>query len=823
MRIIIGLCLVVAIWSVSTDACARLYLTRKADSLVVAENPFEKSRRAQLELKALTKDIKPGSGFRKKLEAATAKITESSNALSRQAQAPRQLTEPSVSENGQFLALAISSMAGAKVTGKYGVLVDFTRGEMLSSNSGMLYFEGNRLMKSDISDPANPVQYWLDRDTLQIIERIDLPAGEIYMGTERGYLKTLSTPTEKMPANRNISLYRFRNGEYEKVGSYPLINGTVSADGSMISGTRLNNKAAPTVAVYDVESGSLVMNIAVNGTFTYIDSRSRLLISYMDFDPANPGVNFNLRIIDVRTGAEIHDLPGQGGSFQVDDSGRRMMVVQYSGVVKFIDLTSYQVLGQDAAFYVKPGDITGGTLIPVKIGGGDFFVIGSDSGISKLISAKERRVIADIYADENDWAVVAVDGRVDGTQGAFNKLQWREYDVHGQVIGQASLDTMFDNFFTPGLLPTLMHGPVGTESKIKMQIASTPHVTLTGPLEEINSAQATVSVVATAKGDPIKVILVYVNDKLVSGDYRGLIVSGKGSSFTVPLVAGRNVIAAKAITQNNYESSLARLEVFYDARASLGDMHILAVGLDQYKNTAYNLNYATADARSFVEAVRFAASDIFNRIRVHELYDADATRETLIETLKVIADQSKPEDVFVLFYAGHGVMSDDKRYYLALHNVMQLYGRDDLLSSEGLSADELKVLTSDVSAQKQMIILDACQSGAAVETFAVRGVAEEKAIVQLARSSGAVLLASTGTEQYASEFDALGHGVFTYALLEALSGQADGGQRDNKITIKELEAYLNDSIPVLTDKYHGSPQYPRSLSRGQDFPLVMVK
>ncbi|MBT3428720.1 MAG: CHAT domain-containing protein [Gammaproteobacteria bacterium] len=823
MRIIIGLCLVVAVWSVSTDACARLYLTRKVDSLV-AENPIEKSIRAQRELNALTANIKPGKAFSKKLAAATAKVAKAANEI--QALSAIQLTLPSVSENGQFLALGISNQAGGKITSSYGVLVDFTRGELLSSKSGLLAFEGNLLMKSDISDPANPAQYWLDRDTLQVKERIHLPAGEIYGGTERGYLKTM--PYVTVPANRATSLYRFRNGEYEKVGSYPLVNGTVSADGSMISGLRLNNRAGPTVAVYDIESEDLIKDIAVQGIQTYIDSRSRLFISYMDFDPmsfdpANPGVNFNLKIIDLYTGAEIHDLPGQGGNFQVDDSGRQMMVAQRNGVVNFIDLTSYQVLGQDAAFYVNPGDIAGATLIPVKIGEGDFFVIGSDSGISKLVSAKERRVIADIYADENDWAVVAVDGRVDGTQGAFKKLQWREYDVHGQVIAQASLDTMFDNFFTPGLLPTLMHGPVGTESQIRAQIAGTPDVTLMGPLEEINSAQATISVVATAKGDPIKVIQVYVNDKLVSGDYRGLIISGKGSSFTVPLVAGRNVISAKAVTRNNYESSLARLEVLYDAKASLGDMHILAVGLDQYKNTAYNLNYATADARSIVEAVRFAASDIFNRIRVHELYDVDATREMLIETLKVIADQSKPEDVFVLFYAGHGVMSDDKRYYLALHNVLQLYGRDDLLSSEGLSADELKVLTSDISAQKQMIILDACQSGAAVETFAVRGVAEEKAIVQLARSSGAVLLASTGTEQYASEFDDLGHGVFTYALLEGLSGQADGGQRDNKITIKELEAYLNDSIPVLTDKYHGSPQYPRSWSRGQDFPLVMVK
>lgn len=195
MRIIIGLCLVVAVWSVSNDVFARLYLTRKADTLVVGESPLEKSRRAQLDLKVLTADIKSGRAFRKKLEVAIAKVAEAANELSIQARAPRQVTVPSVSENGQFLALAISSMAGGKITGGYGVLVNFARGELLTSNPGLLSFDGNLLMKSDISDPGNPAHYWLDRDTLQVKERIDLPAGEIYIGTEQGYLKTMSLPS----------------------------------------------------------------------------------------------------------------------------------------------------------------------------------------------------------------------------------------------------------------------------------------------------------------------------------------------------------------------------------------------------------------------------------------------------------------------------------------------------------------------------------------------------------------------------------------------------------------------------------------------------
>ena len=121
-----------------------------------------------------------------------------------------------------------------------------------------------------------------------------------------------------------------------------------------------------------------------------------------------------------------------------------------------------------------------------------------------------------------------------------------------------------------------------------------------------------------------------------------------------------------------------------------------------------------------------------------------------------------------------------------------------------------------------MIVLDACQSGGAVETFSMRGATEQKAILQLARSAGLVVMASTGTEQYATEFQALGHGVFTYALLQGMQGGADGGLKDGKITVKELDAFINDQVPVLTQKHKGQAQYPNSYLRGQDFPIVIV-
>ena len=101
--------------------------------------------------------------------------------------------------------------------------------------------------------------------------------------------------------------------------------------------------------------------------------------------------------------------------------------------------------------------------------------------------------------------------------------------------------------------------------------------------------------------------------------------------------------------------------------------------------------------------------------------------------------------------------------------------------------------------------------------MAARGAAEEKAIAQLARSTGTHWLTAAGSEQFASEFTQLGHGVFTYALLQGLGGAAYTG--DGKVTVKELDAYLQEVVPELTQKYKGTPQYPSSYGFGQDFPV----
>jgi uncharacterized caspase-like protein len=135
-----------------------------------------------------------------------------------------------------------------------------------------------------------------------------------------------------------------------------------------------------------------------------------------------------------------------------------------------------------------------------------------------------------------------------------------------------------------------------------------------------------------------------------------------------------------------------------------------------------------------------------------------------------------------------------------------------------------QTLIKEISMNPQLVFaLQLVESGGALDVIAMRGASEEKAIMQLARSSGVAVLASAGQDRLATEFGKLGHGVFTFALLKALSGEADGAPKDGKITVKELEAYINDQVPELTKQYRGKRQDPNSRTRGQDFPIAVKR
>jgi hypothetical protein len=329
-------------------------------------------------------------------------------------------------------------------------------------------------------------------------------------------------------------------------------------------------------------------------------------------------------------------------------------------------------------------------------------------------------------------------------------------------------------------------------------------------------------------GGGVKEVNIYQNEKLVVSD-TDIKSRGEGQkiikTYAVEMVNETNEFKVKVVNYQKIESRADVLPIEYAGEAiATSSLHILAVGINKYKNSAYNLNYARPDAESFVDKIQDHGRNIFKSVNVVPIYDEDATKENIETGFKSIINRAKPEDVFLFYYAGHGTLDEEKNeeYYLVPTDITKLYGDPSQLTAKGISATELKGFLRQLKPQKQIVLMDACHSGGALKTLNVRAAAtDERAIVQLARSSGTVIIASSGTQQFATEFDELKHGVFTYVLLEALEGKGDNG--DGKITVNELKIYMDERVPELTKQFGGKEQYPTGYVTGNDFPISVLK
>jgi len=547
-----------------------------------------------------------------------------------------------------------------------------------------------------------------------------------------------------------------------------------------------------------------------------------------------------LEIIDLTNGNTLRTIPLEFGekmlNSEITPDGKHILFSGYNlpGYLYEIETGKLVNTIQKSDLYFMNGTFVSNTIMAI-----------SSSGAIKFIDIFEGKEILRLYLFEDDnWIAYTPEGMFDGSPSAWSKVAFIKQNK------AIPLESVFNNFYTPRLMHKVLVGKNFKSNSDLSNLKSPPSVTISfsegtrnlvvedDEFEtefETENGNGTISLKGISNDDTVETLHLYQNGKLINTQTRNLIVeddvtqSNNEKKYNVTLVEGNNEFVAIAINSQNTESMPQSIRVHYTPNSQSLikpqgiQAHVLIVGIDEYLNPKYNLNYAVADATGFQESLQKGLQEITSKTHVYFIKNKEAVRESIFKKFQEIAEVANPQDIFMFYYAGHGVMSidEEEEFYIVPTDVTQLYGDSGALKQKGISAKELKQIAAGIPAQKQLYILDACQSAGALDAVASRGVAEEKAIAQLARSTGTHWLTASGSKQYATEFDELGHGVFTYALLEALSGKADSG--DNRITVNELKAYLETRVPEISEKYKGSPQYPSSFGFGQDFPISVYK
>ncbi|MCB0492008.1 MAG: caspase family protein [Cyclobacteriaceae bacterium] len=699
----------------------------------------------------------------------------------------------------------------------------------LSSSQQLILVEGKIVRVVDLKTESEIAQYPLEAEATKTVY-----SGKhnlIAVGQKEGYVAVID-----LKAKKQIFETQYKKHHVSALALHP--------DGKKILvGVMSFLKSNNPLKQYDLTTGKEISE-SPGGTFTmavYDETGDHLIISGLNF----LGTKSIVQMWDANTYKLVKSLESEFFIATITANGGVYANNKLLALTASRSFNVYDANSGSAVFTTKsdkwkfsgyPGMGVGSfNIFPLDKENETFFLNASGNNINQIYDAKSNSIIAYFYSDSNDdYAVVSKDGRVDGTADALAKVFW----TTRLTLQRTTLESSMEKGFTPRLFNAVLNEESTSLASFDVDdaVAKVPVLAIKSinakPYSENTAVTAsqknsTVTVEVESNPDEVTELRLYQNAKLMKS------LPGTGATtytFDLSLSTSfgeENFFYVNAGSKNGIDAEKAKFTITYKgATEEKPTLYLITIGINKYKNPKYNLNYAEADANGVENSIKQSSSGIFKAIVPYNIRNEKAVKSNILAALDDVKKKSLEQDMLLVYYAGHGVMAGesaaDKEFYIVPTDVTQLYGKEEMLKTKAIAASSLKDYAESINAQKQVFILDACQSAGALETVTERGAAEEKAIAQLARSTGTFWITSTGSNQFASEFEKLGHGIFTYALIEGISGKADTNS-DKKLTVRELSTYIENKVPELSEQLKGTAQYPSGYSFGNDFPLVVYK
>jgi WD40 repeat protein len=311
-------------------------------------------------------------------------------------------------------------------------------------------------------------------------------------------------------------------------------------------------------------------------------------------------------------------------------------------------------------------------------------------------------------------------------------------------------------------------------------------------------------------------------------DYRLRVWSGRGKvplEEEVAIPADRFRAGENQLTVQTFNPAGGRADAFQlvvnPKDPPRPNLRGLAVGINDYSANRRaaggargfdDLASATKDAQGLTEKLLTyrGAGRFFPAGDIRLLLNREAAREKLLASLKGLEGEANPDDILVVFFAGHGDLPEAPERPAASRGARGIetatgpfvfclpeYNRK-ALAKTALSAEELFDALARINCRK-VVLLDACHSGQAVEANVLRRF--------VPNGHGPFVIAASDASEPSFEDPKLGHGLFTYALLDALGDdfrKADENS-DGALSAEELFRYVGARMPDLLREV-GKPQ-----------------
>jgi hypothetical protein len=489
---------------------------------------------------------------------------------------------------------------------------------------------------------------------------------------------------------------------------------------------------------------------------------------------------------------------------------------------------------------------------------------GGADGIIRIWKVSTGELLATLFASPNGESLILT------PEGFFAGSAKGTAEMVGIVRGLKgySVEQMYQALFNPDLVrERLAADPDGEVKKAAgdldlakvLDSGPPPGVVLTSPAKGVSSKDEVIEAEAriTDAGGGIGRIEWRVNGATV-GVSSGAPGSGNERIVkqTLALEPGENTIEVVAYNGHILLASLpVSATVTWNAPANQPKpkLFVIAIGINQYHDALFRpLSFAVADAKAFGAAVKAAGQGLYADVDVTYVLDGSAAAKGLEKVITEVGARMQPRDTFVFLAAAHG-KSENGRFHLIPQDYRSVSGH--FVTEGTIGQEQLQDwFANRIRARHGLILLDTCESGAAVKPRA-SGVDlgnSEAAMGRLNEATGRPVLTAAAADQVALEgykgpISPQRHGIFTYALLDALVHAETN--KDGQITLSQLVAHVQTLAPKLShemrrgrgaipaqkqasraaialgdapiaSRYADYRQKPRLGSRGEDFPLV---
>jgi WD40 repeat protein len=519
-----------------------------------------------------------------------------------------------------------------------------------------------------------------------------------------------------------------------------------------------------------------------------------------------------IKLWDTVNGNEIRTFTGHTGWIQsamFSPDGRQILSGSWDGTTRLWDAATGKEIASFISFSGADNQLTGGTR-----------------DIDVVVETAATSI-------DGEWVVITPDGYYAASPRGDRYINVR---IGNAVTG---IDSFRSVFYNPDIVLARLAGEKDPPSKATVTIQQAaafmpPEVSLKPETRAASSSTARISVSITDKNLPVQNIIVMVNGRRLGADELAAVsgVSGlqpnrasltvtgnqRTLNLTLPVNLDPGDNRIEVVAFNGYSENRRSIDLTWnaltEAKPALPDLWILAVGVNKYDNAGAglgnlrDLNFCVADARGVIDSLKTQEGVRYGTVRsllIADDAEVKPTAANIRQSLKFLED-AKPRDVVLLFLAGHGVSAQEGKFFFLPRDAAISSGKT-VDPGSALSGDEI-VSVLDAPGNR-LVFIDACQSG---------GVDNDRMVRSLMDTNAFVFAACRGNES-SVELRDLGHGVFTYSIMDALKGATRALAAGN-VSVISLSGFVSMDVPQRT----GNRQNPKAYSLGfYDFPMALIK